>query len=219
MNSEEVEVITDPLTTAGLVDREVRTGTRDGQPTRLVVARRTYPTERADLWQAITDRERLPRWFLPVTGDLHEGGRYQLEGNAGGTVERCDPPSSFAVTWEFGGHVSWLRVGLEPASDGTTLELVHEAPVDPEFWAQFGPGAAGVGWDLGLLGLGLHLEDGAAADPEVALRWPTTPDGTSFVRHAARGWAEAAVADGDEAAPANVAAERTVAFYTVEPEG
>ena len=25
-------------------------------------------------------------------------------------------------------------------------------------WKQFGPGATGVGWDLGFVGMGLHLE-------------------------------------------------------------
>ena len=42
----------DPVTSAGLVTREVRTGERDGAPTRVAVARRTYPTDRADLWEA-----------------------------------------------------------------------------------------------------------------------------------------------------------------------
>ena len=37
------------------------------------------------------------------------GGRYQLEGNAGGAIERCDPPRSFAATWEYGGDVELDR--------------------------------------------------------------------------------------------------------------
>jgi hypothetical protein len=87
----------------------------------------------------------------------------------------------------------------------------------PGFWAQYGPGATGVGWELGLVGLGLHLETGAPVDPEEALSWPTTPEGIAFVRHAAAGWAAAAVADGDDAAAARDAAENTVGFYTVRP--
>jgi uncharacterized protein YndB with AHSA1/START domain len=209
----------DPTATADLVDREVRTGERDGVATRIVVARRTYATHQADLWDALTDPERLPRWFLPVSGELRLGGRYQLEGNAGGTVEQCDEPDRFAVTWEYADQVSWLTVTLASADDGTTIELAHEAPVDPDFWAQFGPGAAGVGWDLGLMGLGLHLDTGAPVDAEEAINWPTTPDGVAFVRHAATGWATAAVADGDDASAALTAAENTVVFYTVAPEG
>jgi uncharacterized protein YndB with AHSA1/START domain len=211
-------MLIDPITTADLVQREVRTGDRDGDATRIVVARRTYATDQAELWDAVTNPDRLPRWFLPVTGELRVGGRYQLEGNAGGTVERCVEPERFTVTWEYGGQVSWVTVTLSPVDDGTTLEVAHEAPVDPAFWAQFGPGATGVGWELGLVGLGLHLETGAPVDPEEAIAWPTTPDGVAFVRHVAAGWARAAVADGDDAAAADDAAENTVVFYTVEPE-
>ena len=111
------------------------------------------------------------------------------------------------------------RITVSPAAEGMTLELAHEAPVDPEFWAQYGPGAAGVGWDLGLLGLGLHLDEAAAVDRAEANAWLTTPAGIAFVRQAATGWADAAVADGDDPAAAREAAERTVAFYTVPPQG
>jgi uncharacterized protein YndB with AHSA1/START domain len=208
----------DPVATAGLATREVRSGTRDGAPTKIAVARRTYPTDQADLWDAVTNPERIPRWFLPVSGDLRESGRYQIEGNASGVVERCKEPESFAVTWEFGGMLSWLEVTLTPDGDGTRLKLVHEAHVDPDMWGQFGPGAVGVGWDLALLGLGMHIESGAPVDPEVAATFPVSPDGVAFVRTAAAGWADAAVADGDESGPAHEAAARTVDFYTVPPE-
>lgn len=211
-------MINDPVATAGLVTREVRSGSRDGTPTKIAVARRTYQTDQADLWDALTNAERLPRWFLPVTGDLEVGGRYQSEGNAGGVIERCDQPTSFAVTWEMGPMVSWLEVTLSPAADGTTLELVHESPVDPEFAAQFGPGAVGVGWDLAVVGLGVHLETGTPVPPEVGAAFATSPTGIEFVRQAAMGWADAAIADGDEPGPAKEAAERTVAFYTTVPE-
>jgi len=202
---------------AGLIARQVRTGSRDGAPTRIAVARRTYPTDQADLWNALTDPERIPRWFLPVSGELRVGGRYQTEGNAGGLVEACAAPRRFDITWEYGGQVSWVTVTLEPADDGTTLELVHEAVVDPGFWGQYGPGAVGVGWDLGLLGLAEHLETGAAVDPAAAESWTLSPAGIEFVTASANGWAEAAIADGDEARPAREAAGRTIDFYTVPP--
>src|SRR5580765_41820 len=96
----------DPIATAGLVMRQVRTGSRNGVPTKIAVARRTYATDRDDLWDAVTNAERIPRWFLPITGDLRVGGRYQFEGNAGGAIERCAPPESFAVTWEMGPMLS-----------------------------------------------------------------------------------------------------------------
>ncbi len=211
-------MIPDPLATAGLVAREVRSGTREDTATRTVIARRTYSTDQADLWDALTNAERLPRWFLPVSGELAQGGKYQIEGNAGGTVEQCSPPESFAVTWEMGPQVSWLRVRLAPASDGTELELAHEAPVDPEFWAQYGPGAVGAGWDLALMGLGLHLDSGVAVDPDLENAISTSPEGIAFVQASTEGWARAAIADGDDPTDAHAAAERTLAFYTTVPE-
>lgn len=209
----------DPAVLAGLVVREVRTGQRDGTPTRIVIARRTYATDQADLWQAITDRQRIPRWFLPVSGELRVGGRYQLEGNAGGVVETCDQPSLLALTWEMGPMVSWVTVRLVPEGAGTTLELAHEAHVDPGLWEQFGPGAVGVGWDLALIGLGLHIDSGEPVDPESGASFALTASGTEFVRKSAAGWAAAAAADGDDRPAADAAAERTVAFYTVAPDG
>jgi uncharacterized protein YndB with AHSA1/START domain len=208
----------DPISTARLVTREVRTGQRDGLATRIVVARRTYGTDQQDLWDAVTNPERLPRWFLPVTGELSLGGRYQIEGNAGGYIQRCDEPERFEVTWEYEEQVSWLTVTLSAAPGGTVFELAHEAPVDPDFWAQYGPGAAGIGWDLGLLGLGLHVDTGEPVDPMYADDWAATEDGIAFVRLAADGWAEAAVADGDDPTSAREAALETVTFYTVPPE-
>ncbi|WP_024804509.1 SRPBCC family protein [Nocardia sp. BMG51109] len=213
-----MSLLTDPAAVAGLVTREVRTGHRDNTPTRIAVARRSYPTDRDDLWDALTDAERIPRWFLPISGELRLGGRYQTEGNAGGVVEQCEPPESFAVTWEMGDQVSWVAVTLTPADDGTVLELVHEAPVAPDFWDRYGPGAVGVGWDLSLMALGLHIASGEPVDPEAGLNFPLTPEGLSFVRVAGTGWADAAAADGDDPAAARAAGERTIAFYTTNPE-
>jgi hypothetical protein len=84
-------------------------------------------------------------------------------------------------------------------------------------WGQFGPGAVGVGWDLGLMGLGLHIDSGAQVDPATAVTFPASPAGAEFIRLAAASWAEAAIADGDEPGPARAAAARTTAFYTQAP--
>jgi uncharacterized protein YndB with AHSA1/START domain len=210
-------MFSDPLATAGLVTREVRSGFRDGAPTRIAVARRTYRAERADLWDALTNGDRIPRWFLPVSGDLRVGGHYQLEGNAGGVIERCDEPESLALTWEFGGMLSWLTVTLTPDGERTTLELAHEAPADPNRWAQYGPGAVGVGWDLSLMSLGIHLDSGGQRDPHEAAAFPASPNGIEFIQASAAAWGHAAVADGDEPDAAQQAAARTVAVYTTPP--
>ena len=85
------------------VRRVVGTRVLDAGQARAVTISRTYAAAIEDVWDACTNAERIPRWFLPVSGDLRLGGHYQLQGNAGGTIERCDPPKSFFATWEFGG--------------------------------------------------------------------------------------------------------------------
>lgn len=202
----------------GAVVREVRHGERSGAPVHVVAASRTYATEVEDLWDAISNPERLPRWFLPVSGDLRQGGRYQLQGNAGGEIERCEPPRRLAVTWEFGGGVSWLEVRLTGEGPGRTrLELEHTVP-DDDHWAQFGAGATGVGWDLGLMGLAAHVAGGGEArDPGEAMAWMTSPEGRDFMTRSSGQWERAAVAGGADEADAAAAAARTTAFYTGGP--
>ena len=139
------------------VARAVEDRKVEGRLAKVVELEQTYATSVDDLWDAVTSVERLPRWFAPVSGDLREGGHFAVEGNASGTITACDPPRSFDATWEFGGAVSWIEVRLAPVgSDHTRLSLSHIAHPD-EHWDQFGPGAAGVGWDLSFLGLQLHL--------------------------------------------------------------
>ncbi|MDV3223538.1 SRPBCC domain-containing protein, partial [Intrasporangium sp.] len=132
-----------PLDQLDAVDRAVATGTRDGKETKSVVLTQTYPVPLADLWGACTDAERISRWLMPITGDLREGGRYQLHGNAGGTIEQCVPQERIAVTWEFGGlGVSWVVATFAEESDGSRIRVEHIAHVD-ERWPDFGPGAVG----------------------------------------------------------------------------
>lgn len=136
---------------------------RDDQPMRVIIATRRYETSIEDLWDALTNVERITRWFLPVSGDLRLGGRYQFEGNAGGHITRCEPPRVLAVTWELGDSASGVTVTLaEDPKGGTRLELEHVTPAG-DHWKQFGAGAAGVGWDLALLGLARHIANGGGA--------------------------------------------------------
>ena len=194
--------------------REVIRSEREGTPTRVVRATRDFDTTVEDLWDCVSNPERLPRWFLPVTGDLRVGGRYQTEGNAGGTVLQCDPPEHLAVTWEAMGGVSWLDVRLSPTDeDGARLELSHTVPTDAH-WDQFGPGAVGVGWELALMGLVLHTTTGKAVDAQEVMAWQATPPALELMRGSAHGWRDAHIAGGDPADEATAMADRTLAAYT-----
>ena len=192
---------------------------RDGQPARVVSGTRTYPTSADDLWDAVTSADRIPRWFLPITGELKLGGRYQLEGNAGGEITRCDPPGALDVTWEYAENVSWVTVRLEPDGEGTRLTLEHimlKDEASEKHWKQFGPGATGVGWDLGFVGMGLHLESGEAVDQAKSHAWMASEAGKSFMRECAKAWGEAHIKSGEAPDVAQVMAEQTAKAYCGE---
>lgn len=195
------------------VDRALSETTRNGRPAKVARLAQTYPTTVADLWEAVTTPDRLGRWFMPVSGELRQGGHYALEGNAEGTIETCEPPRRFSATWEFGGQVSWIEVAVEEAAGGARLELVHTAHVEDEWWEQYGPGATGVGWDLGFLGLGAHLAHPDEERPEMT-GWEATDEGRGFITASSERWTEASIALGTPTEQARAAGERTTAFYT-----
>ena len=198
------------------VRRAVGDRTLEAGEARVSTISQVYDTDIEDLWDAVTDAERIRRWFLPISGDLREGGRYQLQGNAGGTVSRCDKPNGYSATWEFNDQVSWVEVRLTAEGEGRTrFELEHVAHVADEFWDQYGPGATGVGWDGAFLGLAIHLSDPASSmNPEEAMAWGLSPEGKEFNRLSADSWAEAAIAAGGDPEQARAAADRTYGFYT-----
>lgn len=197
------------------VHREVRSGERDGRPTQTVIAERTYAAAIDDVWNALTNPERIPRWFLPVEGDLHVGGRYQLHGNAGGEVTACEPPNRLAVTWEFDGQLSWVTVLLDEEPAGNTrLRLEHTGPLD-EHWEQYGPSAAGIGWDLTILALGAHLLTGETVqldEEELA-----GPEGLEAMTRSGQAWCQADIASRTPEAVARRRADNTLAAYTGQP--
>ena len=200
----------------GAVERSVASLERDGRPARAITLSRSYPTTVEDLWDAVTNGERIPRWFLPIRGELELGGRFQFEGNAGGAITACEPPARLALTWEFGGDVSWVEVRIaDDGAGGARLALTHTALLS-EHWDRYGPGATGVGWEGGLLGLALHVAQPAAPKLDEAA-FAASGDGKAFYAGSSEAWGEAAVAAGTDPAAARAAAARTTAFYTGEP--
>jgi uncharacterized protein YndB with AHSA1/START domain len=200
--------------------RTVGTGKLPAGDANVVTLSRSYPADADDVWDAITNPERITRWFLPVSGDLRLGGTYQLEGNAGGEIRACEPPRRLLLTWIFGEppgpeDSSLVEVLLGPGPDGgTTLTLVHTAVVPPEMWDNFGPGGVGVGWDLALLGLAAHLAGIELGSPS---ELETNPEMHACMTASSEAWG---VAFGESGADPDVV-ERTTAATTafyVPPE-
>ncbi|WP_019136129.1 SRPBCC family protein [Cellulomonas massiliensis] len=191
----------------------IRRDVRPGDGTVVVSLTRTYDAQPADVWDALTTPDRLARWFAPVSGDLREGGTFQIHGNAGGEIRRCEPPASLSLT--FGGPDSIVDLRLTPEGDRTTLVLAHEVPL-----AMAGSGAGalypGPGWDGAFLGLAIHLRGGVIGDPFEAAN---TPEVIEFNAGSIDRWTAAVEASGT-ATPEQVAEARAVAIqqYTVLPE-
>lgn len=138
-----------------------------------VTFRRRYPTDVADLWDAVTTPGRLARWLGPVYGDLRPGGRYELrmgaddpgsDQNATGVVRSCDPSRSFAVEWCFPGErPSEVEVRVEPAPAGdegehAVLVLVHTRLAEAQAVGY------GAGWHTSLDQLADHVAGVAVRD-------------------------------------------------------
>ncbi|NIK61238.1 SRPBCC domain-containing protein [Kribbella shirazensis] len=165
------------------VQREV---SRTGE-TVTVLMRRSYQADPAEVWDALTDPERMRRWFLPVSGDLKVGGSFQLEGNAGGEILECDPPKRFKVT--FGGPTSLLELRLLPGTGSSTdLELEHSMSEAP---APGGSGAlwVGPGWDGALLGLALYVSGELPEDTD-PVKMADSPEVIAFNEQSVRAWIE-----------------------------
>ena len=131
----------------GAIRRDVA---EDGDLVRVQMDRR-YPSPTADVWDALTDPDRISRWMLPISGDFRVGGNFQLEGNAGGEILHCERPSLLRVT--FGDPSSLVEVRLVADGSDTVLTLEHTVP---KAMAGGVAGAlyVGPGWDGALLGSG-----------------------------------------------------------------
>ena len=183
----------------GAIQRDVA---EDGDLVRVQMDRR-YPSPTEDVWEALTDPDRIRRWMMPISGDLRVGGSFQLEGNAGGEILHCERPHVLRVT--FGDPSSLVQVRLAEDGPDTVLTLEHTVP---KAMAGGVAGAlyVGPGWDGALLGLGLYLDGHVAADPMAAAN---SPEAQEFSVASVAAWAgvlEAAGADEETVASAKEAA-------------
>jgi Activator of Hsp90 ATPase homolog 1-like protein len=160
----------------------------------------------------VTQPDRIKRWLMPISGELRVGGNFQLEGNAGGEVLTCEPPSLLRVT--FGAPTSIVEVRLTSQGDrDTVLELEHTVPIE---MAQSGAGAlyVGPGWDGALMGLDLFLRGEAVGDPVAAAN---SPQAREFSKQSVHAWVEV-VKDSGTATAEQLAAATEVSLAQFAPD-
>jgi len=88
------------------------------------------PSPREDVWEALTEPERLEDWFAnDVDLDLRPGGGARFRWSNGeerhAVVTEVEPERRLVFEWEDEGEVTFT---LEDDADGTRLTVVESSP-------------------------------------------------------------------------------------------
>ncbi|WP_158895621.1 SRPBCC family protein [Amycolatopsis anabasis] len=154
------------------VTREIGTRNIAGSAGCSVRIRRNFPAPIETVWKACTTREQINLWFLPVTGDLRVGGKYQLESYAEGEILRCEAPDLLSVTMAFQGGPGEAELRLTGGSgDETVLQFEHAMVFDTAAWSAIAP-EIGAAWEVALKYLDVHLR----GEPIDKSTFPTPED-------------------------------------------
>ena len=137
-----------------------------------------YDTDIDDLWSAITDPDRLARWFGEVDGELSLGGEFRVQiadaGERTGQVEACDAPQRLSVTTRETDESYRRGQGVPPfdaawdimlTADGDQTVLVLEIRGMPLDKIAF----FGAGWQIHAEHLAAYILGGQSGDIEA--RW------------------------------------------------
>ncbi len=105
-----------------------------------IVLRKEFPDPVEDVWAAVTESDRLARWFGSYTGRGRPGGTVEFtvtgEVDAGGevaapvtvTILECDAPRRLVVDFPESADRSW-RVAVDLAAGGPGTVLVFTQQV------------------------------------------------------------------------------------------
>ena len=117
----------------------------------------TVAAPREDVWQALTDPDRLREWFAnDVELDAEPGGRGVFRWDDGSTrvatVEDADAERRFAFRWSDpeSGTVTAVELTLEDVDEGTRVTVV-ETPAAADVRASASVPAAEWSWGIALL--------------------------------------------------------------------
>lgn len=200
--------------TLHVLDREMLRAPFEGNPGRVVRVVVALESEPDEVWRAMTTGAGLAQWVGDVAGEFREGGHFQVIDNASGRILRCEPTSVLRTDWDFGGSHSVVETHITRGETGSVLTLANAMPdVEDEQWALYGPGSAGVGWEIMLLALHHYLLTGQRFDDE---QWVTTATGRTAIHDWSNAWADVHVRTGADKHVARTAGEKTAAFYLGE---
>lgn len=175
-----------------LTERELGRRTIGAGDAHSAIMRRVYPAPIGEVWSAITDPERINRYFLPVSGDLREGGSFAIEMNAEGEVLQCEAPHLLRLSWSFEGSVpDEVEIRLKEVDGGTQLELEHASVRDVLVSSdpRTGDWGVGAGWEPPLKYLGKYLAGELPNKPSLEWYEPSDED-AALSRDAGMAWSQ-----------------------------
>jgi len=117
------------------------------------------------VFQALTEKEDLERWFLvKAEVDLRPGGAIRFEWGPGmvevGKILVCEPPHRLSYSWEaFEAGPTTVTFELTRENAGTRLHLIHTGIGVGEDWDNYYT-AVDSGWSAHLIDLTTWLETG-----------------------------------------------------------
>ena len=127
-----------------------------------------FDTAIDDVWSALTDPDRLARWYGDVEGDLRLGGEYRARLHASGwegtgRVEACEPPRRLLLVTEGPGEAGRGEIEVTLTGDGDQTVVVWEERGMPlKLIAAYGAGIQIHVEDLGDHVAGLERRDAEA---------------------------------------------------------
>ena len=102
-------------------------------------------------------------------------------------MRTAEPAARDVGLWNGQGDTSEVEVRLTRPATKRRPSSSSTRPSSRKMWDQYGPGAVGVGWDMGMLGLTLHLTGGSIGDP---LAWQESDEGREFATRSSRDGAQ-----------------------------
>lgn len=101
-----------------------------------------FDTDIDDLWSAVTDPDRLARWYGRIEGDLHVGGEFRAHVFASGwegtgRIDVCEPPRRLVTVSRDPDEPNEgiTEVTLTPDGDHTILVYEHRGVPLPLLYA------------------------------------------------------------------------------------